>query len=333
MGLSSSAIAATEEAARELAPQTVAKLLHECDNFLFDCDGTIYQAGVLLPHVKEAISYLKQKGKKVFYITNTSSRSAFQLMGKLQNFGLPCSLEESVPSCVFTASWVKKTHPSAARIYVIGGSGVIDEFKKLGVECHGGPADDDEKWTEEKLRSIAGEMSKLKFDGVVVGWDIGINYYKIFKAGLVFQQNPDAFFYATNADPADRVDKWLIPGNGPLLKSVEETCASCAPFRIGRPMPYGEKADSLGKPNPVYAKTIAEWNNLDPSRSIVIGDRLDTDVLMGNLARMRSGFVLTGVDDFSQIEQKGITPDFVLGGVGDIWVHRPTDPAALASSL
>jgi len=318
----------TEEEVREAAPSAVKALLDEADTFCFDCDGTLYQAGTLLPHVAEAIAYLRRLRKKIFFITNTSSRSREQLSAKICGLGVDCSSQECIPSCTFTADHIKRTHPDARRVYVIGGQGLVDELAQVGIESTGGPSEDRVQFSENEFTLIAEEIGRNSFDGVVVGWDTGLTYHKIAKAALVFQQHPGAFFYATNDDAADRVGKWRLPGNGPLLKAIESACAGCAPFRLHRAKPFGVEAEVLGKPNPAYARRIAEWSGVDLRRAVMVGDRLDTDILMGQRAGMRSLFVLSGVDSLREVEETGIRPDFILPGVGDLWSSRPGSTVA-----
>lgn len=300
----------------------MARLLCECDAFVFDCDGTLYQAGTLLPHVAEAIRHLRQLRKRVFFVTNTSSRSREQLCAKLRGMQVPCESQECVPSCVFTANCIRHTHPEATRVYVIGGQGVIDELAKVGIAASGGPADDGVSFSEDEFVGLAQEIQSERYDGVVVGWDTGLTYRKIAKAAMVFQCHPGAFFYATNDDAADRVGAHLLPGNGPLLKAVEAACAACAPLRIGRKPPHGVEAAVLGKPNPDFVRWIAEGDKLDIAKAVMVGDRLDTDILMGRRAGMKTLFVLTGVDGLSQIAEKDIQPDFTLTSVGSLWTRR-----------
>lgn len=311
---------------------TVEVLLRDCDAFLFDCDGTLYHAGALLPHIAEVILHLRALGKKMFFVTNTSSRSREQLCKKLQGLGVPCEASECIPSGVFTADYVKRTHPDAQHVYVIGGQGVVDELTKLGISSSGGPCDNQAQFKEDDFKAMAAKVSAERYDGVVVGWDTDLTYYKVAKSSLIFQLHPGSFFYATNDDPADRVGECLLPGNGPLLKAIEASCAACAPIRIGREKPYGVEASVLGKPNPAYARLIAEWHGIDLKRAVMVGDRLDTDILMGQLAGMASLHVLTGVDDIEQIVKKGIMPDFILPSVGHIWTHRP-DLVDIASRI
>jgi len=304
------------------AKATVKAILENYDAFLFDCDGTLYHAGNPLPHAANAIQHLRMVGKRVFFVTNTSSRSREQLQTKLEAQGINCEAVECVPSGVFTADYVRKNHPSAKRVYVVGGQGVVDELSKVGVEAIGGPAENDTKFCEESFKTLAETVHADRFDGVVVGWDTSLNYHKVVKSSLVFQTSPDAFFYATNDDPADRVGDWLLPGNGPLLAAIEASCKACAPHRADKEKPYGIHAEVLGKPNPAYAKLIAEWNGIDIKRTLMVGDRLDTDVLMGVQSGMGSLLVLTGVDSIQDIERKRIEPTFILPSVGCFWTER-----------
>jgi len=304
------------------AAGTVAALLRDYDAFLFDCDGTLYQAGTLLPHVAEALRHLRSLGKSLFFVTNTSSRSREQLQAKLAGLGVACAAEECVPSCAFAADYVRRAHPGAERVYVIGGQGLVDEFARVGIAASGGPAEDAEPFSETGFQAAGEAVAAERYDGVVVGWDTGLTFAKISKSALVFQTHPDAFFYATNDDPADRLGRFLLPGNGPLLKAVEGACKATAPGRAGRPEPYGHQAQVLGKPNPAYARRIAEWHAVDLARTVVVGDRLDTDILMGQQAGMASLFVLTGVDGMDQIAEKQIRPDFILPQVGALWTGR-----------
>eukprot|EP00929_Paragymnodinium_shiwhaense_P091772 TRINITY_DN51673_c0_g2_i1.p1 TRINITY_DN51673_c0_g2~~TRINITY_DN51673_c0_g2_i1.p1 ORF type:complete len:324 (+),score=50.62 TRINITY_DN51673_c0_g2_i1:69-1040(+) len=308
--------------AQEGAALAVEALLRDYDAFLFDCDGTLYHAGTLIPHVGEAIAHLRSLGKKVFFVTNTSSRSSSQLQSKLTTMGVPCEEAECVPSGVFTANYVKRTHPDARRVYVIGGQGLCDELHKVGIDTDGGPVEDATAFTETQFEALATSVASEHFDGVVVGFDTGLNYHKIAKSSLVFQKHPGAFFYATNDDLNDRLGGALLPASGCLLPALEAACG-CAHERKGKAAPYGVKATSLGKPNPDFARLIAEWNGLDLSKAVMVGDRLDTDIEMGNRAGMGSCFVLTGVHDLSEISKRGVEPTSILPSVGSLWTDRP----------
>ena len=109
-----------------------------------------------------------------------------------------------------------------------------------------------------------------------------------------------------------------MPGTGILLASVETACTAVAPAREHIAKPYAHKAMVLGKPNPGFARYIAEEQGLDLSRTCMVGDRLVTDILMGQEAGMKSLLVLTGVDCEENIEKTGVRPSYILPSVAEI---------------
>eukprot|EP00928_Gymnodinium_smaydae_P023107 TRINITY_DN19192_c0_g1_i1.p1 TRINITY_DN19192_c0_g1~~TRINITY_DN19192_c0_g1_i1.p1 ORF type:complete len:409 (-),score=68.62 TRINITY_DN19192_c0_g1_i1:153-1379(-) len=328
------------------ADRTVRQLIQNYDVFLFDCDGTLYHEKAAIPFVNQVIRLLRKLGKKVFFVTNTSSRSSKQLQAKLAELGISAEENECVPSGVFTAAFISKqadelrtstqgatsqSHSRrSAKFYVVGGQGVVDELRGHGLDGFGGPDDSLKLVDNSKFQDLVDSTAAEGFNGVVVGWDQEFNYYKVVKSSIVFQTNPDALFYATNDDPADKLPGGLLVGNGPLLNAIEAACVAVAPWRISRPEPYGCKARVMGKPNPLYAKFVAEENGIELSKTVMVGDRLDTDIYMGVRATqeyhtpMGTLFVLTGVHDLSElnardIKSKGILPTFVLPAVTSIY--------------
>lgn len=191
---------------------TVEALLRDYDAFLFDCDGTLYHAGSVLPHVPDAIAYLRSLGKKVFFVTNTSSRSREQLQEKLQKLGVPCEAHECVPSGVFTAAYIRSKHPTARRVYTIGGQGLVDELAKVGIESVGGPSEDRSEFRDTDFEAMAESVGKEHYDGVVVGWDTALNYYKIVMSSLVFQKHGRCFFLCHERRPCGSCRQFLVAG-------------------------------------------------------------------------------------------------------------------------
>mmetsp|Transcript_8376 Transcript_8376/g.18785 ORF Transcript_8376/g.18785 Transcript_8376/m.18785 type:complete len:313 (+) Transcript_8376:64-1002(+) len=304
-------------------PGSVAlSLLTDYDAFLFDCDGTLYQAGTPLPHVKEALQYLRQRGKKLAFVTNTSARSAVQLQEKLQQMGIDCHAEECMPSGAFTAQYIKESHPETRRVYVIGGQGLADEFHRVGIETQG-LEDGGKPFEDDEYLNMSAEIEAEQFDGVVVGWDTSVNFYKLARAALIFQKYPNCFFYSTNADVVDRIGDLLLPGNGCIVPAVEAVCANCAPSRVGRPKPFGETALTLGKPSAEFARAVCSRLQVECQRVVMFGDRLDTDIVMARDVGLGSCLVLTGVHGVEQTQEKGIKPNYILPGVGSLWTYRP----------
>ncbi|KAF4664487.1 hypothetical protein FOL47_005098 [Perkinsus chesapeaki] len=278
---------------RELS-SSIGDLIDEYDNFIFDCDGVIWQGGQLISGVKTTLELLRNKGKKYTFVTNTSSRSRSDMWSKFADLGLSelTSKEMMHPSCYYAARVVKERHPDARRIYVIGGRGIVDELSELGITCvtEGQSRDcGDTTMTEEKFRVMADEMtesSSPKIDGIVLGWDLAFSFNKLCRVSLAFElaQNDNFFFYATNDDMFDQIGPWRIPATGTILASLNAVAR----------MNGREEAEVLGKPNPDFLRFVIDQEGFDASRSIVIGDRLDTDILMAKRAGVASCLALSG---------------------------------------
>ncbi|CAK0788182.1 unnamed protein product [Prorocentrum cordatum] len=82
----------------------------------------------------------------------------------------------SPTSGVFAARYISREHPSAQRVYVIGGQGLVDELRRVGIESSGGPAEDAETFEDTRLAALAATVAAEHYDGVVVGWDTALNY-------------------------------------------------------------------------------------------------------------------------------------------------------------
>eukprot|EP00392_Amoebophrya_sp_AT5.2_P017835 g18256.t1 len=315
------------------------------DAILFDCDGTLYHAERAIPGAARLVTHLvTELKKKVFFVTNTSSRDRGQLRDKLLRLGFPAAVvgkEMCVPSGFFAAEHVRKKHPDARRVYLIGGHGLANEVRSaspsLGVFHDDLPLSGDaaafERDYQRNMDAFLEENGP--FDGIVVGWDQNFHYEKLARcacvlagrrirntlpdedaradvAGVVVDRPADAtatetalFFYATNADPCDRVGGYPLPGAGAMLGAIAAACPH-ASFAV------------LGKPNPSFLRGVLRQHGIPPQRCLLVGDRLDTDIQMGNAAGADTLFVLSGVHTEADMRKKKISPTFVASGVGEL---------------
>lgn len=125
-----------------------------------------------------------------------------------------------------------------------------------------------------------------------------------------------SFFYATNDDDFDIVAGYAMPATGVLLKPIE---ALARPTRKDEMPPFGAQATVLGKPNPEFISKVIEWNALDRKKCCFVGDRLDTDILMGNRAQIGTIFVLSGVHEERDIERLEIQPSYMLKSLAELY--------------
>ena len=136
---------------------------------------------------------------------------------------------------------------------------------------------------------VNAESNHKEVDFVIVGMDRDLTYTKIAFAQRCILEGT-AKFYATNADTTFPVAAGLLPGAGVMVNAVE-TCTNQKPVKI------------FGKPNPEGIQSILKDTNSNPSHSVIFGDRLNTDILAGNRAGIRTVLILTGVTKTSDVEK------------------------------
>ncbi|MGE7225465.1 HAD-IIA family hydrolase [Paenibacillus sp. PDC88] len=247
--------------------------VREFDGYFFDLDGTIFLGDRLLPGVKEALAYLRERGKKIYFLSNTTVRTRKECRLRLQELGLEAHEEEVVTAAYAAAVYLRES--GLPRVFVVGDPALFAELDEQGV---------------------AHTPDPLSATHVLVGMDRGFNYDKLHQAmkavasgAVLIAANPDPFCPA----PDDR-----LPDTWSMVKAIETAGCSEAPTVIGKPSAY-------------YAAKVLEWSKLSYDRCLMVGDRLETDILFGLQNGMRTALVLTGVTSRSDMECSPIRPDYV----------------------
>ena len=279
------------------------------DNILFDCDGVLYRTLDECPGASHCISKLLEMGKTVLFVTNNAGVNRRELRIKLnkllfnieeergnENNSFLLVDDQMVSSSYSSAQYLQKHLQHGSRVHVIGSSGLMEEITSHGFTCSGGPSSSSSSsMTRQELAEY--EFPEHPIDAMVVGHDTSFDFRKLSIANNLLLQSPDALFVATNEDSFDLVgdngDRH-IPGNGCIVKALEH-CSRRKAINVGKPSRYlaqlifdgCDKDESESKEIPV--------TTMDPSRSLFVGDRLDTDIRFGNENGMKSLLVLTGV--------------------------------------
>lgn len=236
--------------------------------YIFDLDGVIYRGDEPQPHAKEVVQELRTTGRKVYFLTNNSTRTREQYCEKLINLGIPADINDVITSAYATALYLRELAPDGAAVYVIGEEGVYVELARAGMRT---------------VDVVNGE----KIDFVVVGLDRQFTYEKLNLAQQAIRRG--AKFIATNADTTFPLEEGVLsPGNGSLVAAIK-AATDVEPFVIGKPEPY-----SLLK--------CLELADAKPEEAAIIGDRLDTDILGGRRAGLQTFLVLTGVATRAEAE-------------------------------
>ena len=268
------------------------------------------QGDSLIDGIPETLDKLRKLGKKMFFVTNNSTKSRAGYKKKFDSLGLDIPPEEIFSSSFAAAAYLEQTNfkETGKKIYVIGEVGICEELDLIGVPHIGGPADSDKA-------PDMGPGGKLVVDedvgGVIVGFDRNVNYYKIQYAQLCINEG-GAEFIATNLDAVTHLtDAQEWAGNGSMVGAIK----GCT----------GQEPTVVGKPSPLMIDYLATKLGLDKGRICMVGDRLDTDVLFGTDNGLQSVLVLSGVTSEEKLlsPENTITPDYYADTINDFFMDVP----------
>ena len=253
--------------------------------FLFDMDGTVYLDETLFSGIEELFSAIDEKNGKFVFITNNSSRSVTDYVKKMRRLGLKNITEEHFYTSGQAAYAFLSENFAKKRIYVQATSSLIKEYRALGMDV-----------TEEYDESVS---------AVLVGFDTEVTGEKIYTTCKMLTKLKVPYF-ATNPDLVCQVDFGFIPDCGSYCDALERAT--------------GRKPIYIGKPAPTMIFTAMKKFGYAASETVVVGDRLYTDVASGNNAGVDTVCVLCGEATEEEIKKaKGEkVPTFVLKDTGDL---------------
>uniref|UniRef100_A0A915B0X2 4-nitrophenylphosphatase n=1 Tax=Parascaris univalens TaxID=6257 RepID=A0A915B0X2_PARUN len=274
------------------------QLIEQFDAFLFDADGVLWLGG---KPVNGAVAYLRHlvdKGKKVFIITNNSTKTIADYAAKCKELGFDMIQPEQIISPAKVVAHLLSMHKSDLPVYLVGSAGLQRELMQEGIESFGVGPDPVQNYTNSDFIHEIDVSRPVR--AVVVSYDVHINYVKIMKA-INYIEQPGVKFIATNEDatfPGPN-PKVRIPGAGTNVMAVQ--------------YPAGKEPVVIGKPARPIFDYICEKFGVVPERTIMIGDRCDTDIKFGRDHGMFTMLVGTGInsmDDVKQFEQQN-RPDLI----------------------
>lgn len=246
--------------------------------FICDMDGVIYYGNIVLPGVAEFIHWLNKEKKEYLFLTNNSSCTPMELQQKLKRLGLEVSQEHFYTSALATAAFLKEQSPDCS-VYAIGEAGLTHALYEAGCT-----------------------MNDVNPDYVVVGEGRTYNLDTLTKAtNLVLA---GAKLIGANSDISGPIEHGIAPACRALVSPIE--------------MATGVQAYFCGKPNPLMMRTGLRILNCHSADAVMIGDRMDTDVISGLESGMSTVLVLSGVSTRETLNTYAYRPTMVLDGVGEI---------------
>lgn len=247
---------------------------------IFDLDGTVYLGDGLIPGAGETVAALRERGLDVLFLTNKAIERRSDYSAKLEKLGIPASRDDVLNSGWVTARYAARNH-SDRRAFVVGEEPLVAELEAAGIEVD---------------REGPGEL-------LVVSMDREFTYEKLETALRTLEA--DAPFLATNPDRTCPMEDGAIPDAAGMIGAVEGVS--------------GRTVDAmLGKPSTTMVETALAELEVAPENCLMVGDRLETDIEMGNRAGMTTVLVLSGVTDRSTLSEQDVTPDHVLDSIAEL---------------
>ncbi|MDK2980334.1 MAG: 5-nucleotidase [Chloroflexota bacterium] len=252
--------------------------MEEKTNYLIDMDGVLVHGKKMIPGADIFIESLKKNDIKFLVLTNNSIYTQVDLAHRLQNTGIDIDAEHIFTSALATANFMNAQKENGSA-FVIGESG-------LNVAIH----------------NIGYIMTDENPDFVVLGETFDYNFRQVTRAVRLIMEG--ASFIATNPDPTGPSENGITPACGAMAALIEKASGR-SPFYCGKPSPF-------------MMRSALNYLGVHSENTMMIGDRMDTDIIAGIQSGMETSLVLTGVTSLKQIEEFPYRPGRVVKSVADL---------------
>lgn len=249
---------------------------------VLDLDGTVYRGGSPIAGAPAAIERLRERGLNVLFFSNNPTKTRGDYVARLREMGIDATETEVLSAGTVTTGYLRENH-AEDRTYLVGAPGLREQLAAADL-----PLTDD---TDAA-------------DVLVTSWTDAFDYrqmtdaYRAGKDGATFiGTDPDRLVPASG----DR----MVPGSGAITNAVAGVLER-DPDRV------------LGKPSPEAVGMAGEALGVPLAECLVVGDRLNTDLALGDRAGMTTVLVRTGVATDAHVAASDVTPDYVLDSLADI---------------
>lgn len=246
-----------------------------------DMDDTIYHGSTLFPTTPPFLDYLKRHGIGHTFLSNNSSYSTVEYVARLQGLGIAARPEEFYISTDYAIDWLSKQYPAPRRIFLLGMASIRSTFEAAGFA-----------------------IDEARPEIVVIAFDRSLTYEKLCRAAWHLRcgvpgiaTHPDCFC------PTDQ-PTWL-PDCGSITRCLET--ATGITVRV------------LGKPDPDMLRLAAEQHGLRPGQTLMVGDRLGTDIRMGRDAGAHTAWIIAPDSEWGDCS--GIVPECRIQNLGELQQH------------
>ncbi|WP_259535510.1 HAD-IIA family hydrolase [Halalkaliarchaeum sp. AArc-CO] len=249
---------------------------------VLDVDGTVVRGDEPIPGAPDGVRRLRSAGVEPLFVSNNPSKAPPAYVRRLSRAGYDVDVDHVVTAGTVSTAYLERHHPDDS-IYLVGETGLARQLREVGLSLSSDP-------------SVA--------DVVVVSLDREFDYEELCAVQWALEDD-DVRFYGTDPDVVIPAAERNVPGSGALINAVVDVT--------------GRQPDAVfGKPNEPTRRAIFERFDYDPGDCFVVGDRLDTDIALGNEAGMTTVLVRTGVTDAEALANAEIQPDYVLDSLAGI---------------
>ncbi len=239
---------------------------------LLDMDGVLWRDMEPIGDLPAILAQISAKGLQAAFVTNNATRTVEQYQEKFRGFGAKVKAEQIQTSAKAAAHYLSQQHPKGGNVYVIGERGLREAVQEKG-------------FTIAEKDCIA----------VVVGLDRELTYEKLRRATLLISGG--AAFVGTNPDRTLPSPEGEVPGAGSILAALEAAT--------------GASPTIIGKPGTALIESAMQQLGVRADETLMIGDRIDTDVAAGQKAGCRSALVLTGITSEQAARSWKPAPDYI----------------------
>jgi 4-nitrophenyl phosphatase len=250
---------------------------------VLDLDGTVYRGNELLPGAAETVQAIRDRDISLCCCSNNPTKTRAEYVDRLAGMGVEIDEREVLSAGTVTRDYLVDEH-AGDDCFLIGSPGLRDQLVDAGLPLTDDPAD---------------------ADVVVASWDREFGYDDM-TDGLRALADPTTAFVGSDPDrtvPASGGRS--VPGSGAIIGAVAAV-ADRDPDRV------------MGKPSPEAIDAVGDALGVSPGECLLVGDRLDTDIAMGERAGMTTALVLTGAADRDDVADADVTPDHVLDDIGAV---------------
>ncbi|MCS6884281.1 MAG: HAD-IIA family hydrolase [Acidobacteriota bacterium] len=253
------------------------KSVLEAKYYIIDMDGVLWHGDRPVPGLVEFFELLNKRDIRFVLATNNASKTPAQFRDKLARMGVDVAEHQIITSAVATAAYLNEVKPQA-KVFCIGEDGLVETLTRAGfIHCTEGA------------------------DFVIVGMDRDLSWEKLALATLNVRAG--ARLIGTNRDATFPTERGLVHGNGAIVAALEFATEV--------------KAEIIGKPEPIMYIQAMQRLQAEPSRTLAVGDRLETDVLGAIRAGIASVFLLSGVSTLQQLARCDYQPNFIYRDLQD----------------